>query len=117
MKNAWFCCVIFFAFMCCTPEDKKIPKDIMPVNKMKLVIWDLMQAGDYASYLKDKDSSLKRVNTVYLAEVLKLHKISKTDFFKSFNFYQSHPLLNQALFDSVNAYAQRQRNAIYKRVM
>jgi hypothetical protein len=82
---------------------------------MKYIVWDLAQAGVYASYKKEKDTSIKTVNTTYLAEVLKMYNISKTDFFKSFNFYQAHPLLNQQLFDSVNACANRQRVEMYKK--
>jgi hypothetical protein len=102
-------------FAACTEKDTEIPKGVLPINKMKVIVWDLVQAGNYATSLTEKDTSAKRLNTVYLSETLKLHKISKTDFFKSFNFYQSHPVLNKELFDSVSSYAQRQRNEIYKR--
>src|SRR5438045_8921909 len=100
-------CSIFLGIVCffvaCTTEDKKISKDVLPVDKMKVIVWDMTQAGTYAADLKDIDTSIKTINTAYLAEVLKLHNISKTDFFKSFNFYQLHPVLNKELFDSVNA--------------
>ena len=114
MSKCRICFLIFFAFSACTPEEKRIPKDILPVDKMKLIVWDMAQASAYASYLKDRDTSVKTINTAYMAEVLKLHNISKTDFFKSFNFYQAHPVLNKQLFDSVSAYAQRQKNELYK---
>ncbi len=91
-----------------------MPKDILPVDKMKLIIWDLTQAGNYATYLKDKDTSIKRLNTMYMGEVLKIYHISQDDFFKSFKYYQSDPSLNKILFDSVSAYAQRQRSVMYK---
>ncbi|HEY1872290.1 MAG TPA: DUF4296 domain-containing protein [Chitinophagaceae bacterium] len=113
MRRLWF--MTLFIFAACTPEDKKIPKDILPINKMKHIVWDLAQAGAYASYKKEKDTSIKTVNTAYLAEVLKMYNISKADFFKSFNFYQAHPLLNRQLFDSVNAYANQQRVEMYKK--
>ncbi|MBV9962944.1 MAG: DUF4296 domain-containing protein [Parafilimonas sp.] len=108
--------LIFCFITSCTPEDKKIPKDILPIDSMKLIVWDLTRAGAYASALSEKDTTKKSIGAVYLAEVLNLHKISKPDFFKSFDFYQTHPLLNQQLFDSVNAYAQRQRNEMYKKM-
>ena len=116
MSKCRICFLIFFAFIACIPEKKRIPKDILPVDKMKLIVWDMAQASAYASYLKDRDTSVKTINTAYMAEVLKLHNISKTDFFKSFNFYQAHPVLNKQLFDSVSAYSQRQRNDVYKKL-
>ena len=114
-KCALFPLIIFF-IASCTPEDKKVPKDILPIDKMKLIVWDLTQAGTYATILSEKDTTKRKIGSVFLAEVLKLHHINKPDFFKSFDFYQTHPLLNQQLFDSVNAYAQRQRNEMYKKM-
>jgi len=99
----------------CTTKDKEIPKHIMGIDTMKIIIWDLTRAGAYAALLDEKDTSKKTVNTAYLAEVLKLHNLSKKDFFTSFDFYQQNPVLNQQLFDSLNSYAQRQRGLLYKR--
>ena len=115
MKRFVTCFMLVGLLFACTTKDKKIPKNIMPIDKMKLIVWDLSQAGAYASLLKEKDTSIKAVNTAYLAEVLKLHNISKKDFFTSFNFYQQNPVLNKELFDSVTAFAQRQRGLLYKR--
>lgn len=115
MKRGLVFILIIGAFSACSSGDNKIPKNVLPVDKMKLIIWDLTQAGSYANYLKEKDTSSKRLNTMYMAEVLKIHHISKEDFFKSFKFYQSDPSLNKVLFDSVSAYAQRQRAETYKR--
>ena len=109
--------ILFVGLMAaCTSEDKKIPDDVLPVDSMKLVVWDLIQAGSLASVLKEKDTTIKKLNTAYFAEVLKLHKISKENFFKSFDFYQAHPSLNGQLFDSINNYAQRRRGDIYKKM-
>jgi len=116
MKKNLLYYIILFVFAACTPDEKKIPKNILPIDKMKVVVWDLAQAGSYADLLKDNDSALKVLNTGYMAKALKLHNVSKEDFFKSFDFYQQNPLLNQVLFDSVSAYAERQKNDIYKRM-
>jgi hypothetical protein len=115
MKRGLVFVLIITAFYACSSGDTKIPKDVLPVNKMKQIIWDLTQAGSYASYLKDKDTSVKHLNTMYMAEVLKMYHISKDDFFKSFKYYQADPSLNKVLFDSVSAYAQRQRAVMYNR--
>ncbi len=109
-----FCIAFLFVFSACGTEDKKIPDNVMPVDKMKLVMWDLLQAGNYATIQKEKDTSIKQLNTAYMAQVLQLYKISKDDFFKSFDYYQTHPELNKILFDSINAYSQRKRGDLYK---
>ena len=117
MKKHFFYYMSFYVFAACTPKEKEIPKDILPVNKMKLIVWDMTEAGAYAEYAKEKrkDTAVKTLNTASLALVLKLHNITKEDFFKSFNYYQVHPLLNKELFDSINSYGQRQRGELYKR--
>ena len=114
--NKAICTVIILILTgSCTTEDNKIPKDVLSVDTMKVVVWHLIEAGDYASNKKTKDSS-KSLNTSYFAAVLKLHHLDKNTFQKSFNFYQSHPNFNSILFDSVNAYAQRQRNEVFRRM-
>lgn len=114
--NKYLLCFLFAMYLiACGGDEKKIPKDILPINQMKFIVWDLIQSGEYAKSFIEKDTSKKNINTAYLAAALKLHKISKEDFFKSFNYYQAHPLLNQELFDSITSYAQRQRNGMYKK--
>ena len=115
MKKRLLFGLMLSVFAACTSSDTKIPKDILPLDKMKLVVWDMTQAGEYGMYLQDKDTTKRKYTTVYLTQVLTLYKINKEDFFKSFKYYQSHPILNQQLFDSVSAYAQRQRSNMYKR--
>lgn len=114
MKKFFCSIIVSIVFVYCTPEDKKIPPEVLPVDTMKIIVWHLIEAGDYASSLKEKDSTIKSLNTIYFSEVLKLHHLDKNDFLKSFNFYQSNPYFNGILFDSINAYASRQRNEIYK---
>jgi len=106
------CLVLCFA---CTPEDRKIPPDILAIDKMKVIIWDMTEAGEYATFLKEKDSTIRSLNTAYFSEVLSLHHINKNSFTKSFDFYQAHPSLNKILMDSVYAYASRQRVDMYKK--
>ena len=114
MSKKFLAIIILFFFVRCTPEDRKIPSEILPLDSMKIIVWNLIEAGDYATSLKEKDSTIKSLDTRYLTEVLKLHHLTKDEFFKSFNFYQTHPYFNNVLFDSINAYASRQRNQIYK---
>jgi hypothetical protein len=114
MKKLIYLSAVVVLFAHCTPEHKKIPKDILPVDSMKIIVWQLIEAGDYATFLKRKDTTIKSFNTAYFNQVLQLHRLDKPTFFKSFDFYQSNPYFNNILFDSVNAYAQRQRSEIYK---
>lgn len=115
MKRAISVLIISCLFMAaCTTEDRKIPSDILSVDTMKIIVWHLIEAGDYALVKKERDSTQKKLNTTYFSQVLKLHHLDKNTFLKSFNYYQAHPNFNSLLFDSVNTYAQRQRGAMFK---
>lgn len=114
MKKRYITILLVVFFINCTPSDQKMPEGILPVDSMKIIVWHLIQAGDYANSLKEKDTTIKSLNTVYFSEVLKLHHLDKDNFLKSFKFYQTHPYFNSLLFDSINSYASRQRNSIYK---
>jgi hypothetical protein len=88
MRKFLTCSLIIGAFAACTPDDEKVPDNILSIDSMKVIIWDLSQAGAYASFLKEKDTSTKVLNTAYFAEALQLHHLTKKEFFKSFDFYQ-----------------------------
>ena len=51
MKKLIYLLALLF-FYACTPKDKKIPKEILPVDSMKIIVWQLIQAGD--RYFKRK---------------------------------------------------------------
>ncbi len=114
MRRLIITTIILVILTGCNSEDRKIPPDIIGIDSMKVIVWHLIEAGEYASSLKSKDSTIKLINTSYFSGVLKLHHLDKTTFLKNFNYYQAHPNFNGILFDSVNAYAQRQRIQMFK---
>ena len=88
----------------------------MPVNKMKVIIWDMSLADIMASekYVINKDSQRIMVTGLY-QKIFSLHKINKANFYKSYTYYEAHPLVMQQLFDSVNAYGLRQKATVYQK--
>ena len=59
-------CLVFF--ISCTPEDQKVPPEIMSIDSMKVIIWDMTLASEYASYRKELDTTRKPVNTAYFSK-------------------------------------------------
>ena len=116
MRKSFLCISVLILISACTPEDQKIPKDILSIDSMKVIVWQMTVAGNYAQRLKDEDTTIKSLNTAYLNIVLQLHHTDKKTFFKSFDFYQAHPPLEKILFDSVNNYATRQRTLLFRRI-
>jgi hypothetical protein len=102
-----------------------VPSGILPLSKMQTVMWDMIQADQYAtlSIAKDsigKDSIAKRtavkVETLKLyEEVFRLHDVSREEFRKSYQYYLDHPELNQRLFDSLMSQGTRLRTESYSR--
>ena len=95
---------IFFCFaLGACSQQGTVPKDILPPQKMQLVLWDALLADETAEYYIQKDSSinvLTRHAELY-EQVFQIHKISKEDFRRSLRFYESHPQLLKPIFDSL----------------
>lgn len=87
-----------------------IPNDVLPKEKMEAVLWDVVRGGEYVNgyiYLKDPFANRAAVNNKLLDEILRIHKVSRKEFDKSFEFYQDNPHYLARIMDSV--FAQRTR--------
>lgn len=113
MKPFFLLFIIIFIIAC---SGNRLPKNIIAINDMKTIIWDLTRAGQYRE-IKDITDTLSRKTSVTAAfqQVFSLHKIKKDDFYNSLHYYQSNPVLNKILFDSLAAFCNRQRELLYKR--
>ncbi len=87
------CCLLW---MSCSKNDK-LPRDILPVEKMSRIMLDLQIAKAYNySYFPDQDTTHyprdqeKRLKILY-QQVFLLHHTDTAHFFKSFRFYSGHP--------------------------
>ncbi len=108
--------ILLLAFASCS-SDNNIPKNVIPVEKMKFIMWDMMRAGELAATQYTKDSSNLKLKTTELFEqVFKIHSIDKNKFYSSYHFYEEHPNMNKILLDSLSAYATRQRLELYKKM-
>ena len=104
-------CLIFAA---CGGKNS-VPSGILPREKMERVMWDMVMADQYASYLS-KDSGhldLKAERLRLYEQVFRLHDISRDKFQKSYAYYMAHPELNQVLFDSLTDLGSRLRSEAY----
>ncbi len=110
--------LVFLFLYACTSADRTVPSDVIPVNEMKLLVWDMLQAGELADVFKENDTTeILDTTTQIYRQVLDLHKTDKQKFYHSYSYYEDHPLLNKQLFDSVLAYGNRQRENRFKKRM
>ena len=105
--------VIVLGLISCTDKDK-IPKGVLPKDKMESVLWDMLEAERYrTTFIKDS-AKIKAETFKLYAEVFAIHQITKDQFIKSYKFYMSRPDIARDMFDSLSTQANRRREDMYK---
>jgi len=101
MRFFFFIILIISNFACI--RDNKIPKDVIPQNQMRKIMWDLMRVDAYVTDFIMKDSTRdKKAESAKLYEkVFNIHATTRESFKKSLAFYQSRPDLFKAISDSL----------------
>lgn len=78
---------------------------------MKVVMWDMVRADDFATVylIKDSSKTLKQhIDSLY-GLVFAIHHTNRKTFYHSLDYYYAHPDLNKILMDSVYNFGTRQR--------
>ena len=95
---------ICFLVLACSKGAR--PKSVLPQEKMKVVMWDMMRADQFLTdYVFSRDSSIDRYmeSSKWYGQILSLHHISQDEFKKSFTWYSEHPAQMKILMDSIAA--------------
>lgn len=84
----------------------------MDINKMKIVVWQLMQVDEYYAKVSLLDSTwkLNRKNVEMYQQVFDLNKIERSTFYNTMNYLERHPVEFKRLMDSVNEVSKREKN-------
>ncbi len=84
---------------------------------MKAVMWDVIQADEFAnlSIAKDSTKNLKQETLKLYSKVFAMHKISNEEFERSYYYYRQHPIKEKELLDSLQNYGNKMREANYLR--
>ena len=90
--------------------------DPLPVPVMKRILWDMMKADEWYLTASIKDSSLvkKQANLKMYQQIFAIHAVTKDQFYKSYHYYEAHPLEMRTLIDSVDQFAQRERSKAFE---
>jgi len=101
MRFFLFIILIISNFGCV--RDNKVPKDVIPQNQMRKIMWDLMRADAYVTdfIMKDSSSDKKAESAKLYEKVFDIHFTTRETFKKSLAFYQSRPDLFKAISDSL----------------
>jgi hypothetical protein len=101
--------------MACTHKNKT-PSDIISREEMTSLVWDVMLVDQYSQEyeLGDSVKNRKAERSRLYQEVFDLHKTSRKDFLKSFNYYLSRPDLTKIIFDTLAARGSRERERSFR---
>ena len=105
------CILICILALCIACSSGPVPKGVIEPEKMEGVVYDLMQADELLNNFVPKDTGvdMKKERSMYYGKIFKIHGTNKKQFYTSFKYYQQHPDLQKALFDSLNQKAKRKR--------
>ncbi len=91
------------ALYACNDKNKR-PQDILPKDKMREVLWDVMRTGEYLyTHVLYKDTAMDKAaqSQLWYEKIYQLHNISAGEFKKSYDWYKKHPQLMQEILDSI----------------
>ena len=90
----------------------KSHKGILPINEMKVVMWDMLLADNWYTQIAIKDTTAQKnkKNIALYEAVFKQDGVTKEQFYKSYSYYQSHSTEMAILLDSLEAYGTRSKN-------
>jgi Domain of unknown function (DUF4296) len=90
---------------------------ILPKEKMQSVMWDIIGADVFTEQFIKKDS-LKNpsVENMQLQnKIFAIHKVTKVDFYKSYDYYMAHTDQMRIILDSITARAERDRTKMLEK--
>jgi len=108
MIRTFFCCLLFMLILSCGNE-KEVPAGILPQKEMQSVLWDVIRADMLVNYTAARDTSMNKFtkNIELYQQIFKLHGITKETFKRSIDYYRTHPVIMQTLFDSLYSKASK----------
>ncbi|QEC67357.1 DUF4296 domain-containing protein [Panacibacter ginsenosidivorans] len=115
MKKLFVTILVCCAFACTSPD--KMPEDVMNIEQMKPIVWDMMRAGMLVQNQFRLDTATQKKEAVAnYQKVFDIHGTTKDAFYHSYQYYLEHPDKHKILLDSVAAYANRQRIDLFKKL-
>jgi len=103
-----FIILCIFIFSC---QVKEQPKNLVPFDKMKIVLYQLMKADEYytRSVSADTAMQLEKKNIQYYKQIFELNKVDRNDFFETLTYLQKRPIEFKELMDSTYELSKREK--------
>jgi Domain of unknown function (DUF4296) len=114
MKQLLFFLLLGCGVACSSPN--KMPDDVISINQMKPIVWDMIRAGVLTQTQFKSDSVMRKKETkATYDQVFKIYGVTKDEFYTSYQYYMKHPDKHKILMDSVVAYANRKRIDLFNK--
>jgi hypothetical protein len=93
--------LLFLALTECKSEKHPMPSDVLPVEKMKMILAD-MQIADAVAETKALGGANERIlSEEYYGRIYQLHHVTPEQFTASMKFYETHPVWLNKLYDEI----------------
>ena len=94
----------------CTNKDK-MPEGILKPEKMQAVLWDVIKADVFTTDYIKKDTAKNAAaeNLKLQQQIFAIHKITKADFYNSYDYYKTNTVVFRKIVDSMIAQAERNK--------
>jgi len=98
-------------------NSKSKSSGILPKEKMQAVMWDIIEADVFTEQFIKKDSlkNLSMENMQLQNKIFAIHKTTKADFYKSYDYYLAHADQMRIILDSITAKAERDRTKMLEK--
>jgi hypothetical protein len=108
--------ILIFCMLGCADKENKF-SGILPEEKMQAVMWDIIGADVFTEQFIKKDSLKKpSVENMQLQnKIFAIHKVTRVDFYKSYDYYMAHADQMRIILDSITARAERDRSKMFER--
>ncbi len=108
-------CISFLLFMQMSCNNGP-SKAVIPIDSMKLIMWDMMKADEWFSrkVIKDTNANRNKEDVKLYEMVFKVYGITKERYYSSYRYYEGRPVSFKRLIDSLEAYANRERIKRYE---
>jgi hypothetical protein len=107
----WLLIFLLAAVFSCQEKDNR-PAGLIPPKKMELLLWDYLRADVYCNeFLRldslQNDDTLR--NQAMQNKIFAFYKVSRKDFYDSYQYYMSNPPQMLAIIDSMVAHQQKNK--------
>ncbi len=91
--------------------DKSSSGNAIPIDKMKVVVLQLMKADEHFTRVSLVDSTwrLQKKNVEFYQQIFDLNKVDRVQFYKQIEYLQKRPVEFKVLMDSVNELSKREK--------